>query len=127
MTVSKLINSIFQKGREEITGARADLVEQGAENERKNRKDTKLVDLAHEALSKRAAGDKADLDGLVRHGWSSVKREKFKSKVKKKVWDVVSEDIGGSNSHIVDEITDRIVECSEVDDYYKEMFDTEEA
>jgi hypothetical protein len=127
MTISKLINSLFQKGHEEIAGVRADVIEQGAEKERKERKDGKLVDLAHEALASSQASDKADLDGLVRHGWSAVKKEKFKITVRRKVWDVVGNDIRNSNSNIVDEITDRIVDASEIDEYYKNMFDTEKA
>ena len=120
MTISKFISKIFPNSR-------ADVIEQGAEQERKKRKDTKLVDLAHEALVRRAAGDRADLEALVKMGWPHVKRERFKSKVRKKVGDVVKEDFGCADAEMVDEITDSIVEVSEVDSYYKELFDKEEA
>jgi hypothetical protein len=116
MTVSKLIGAIF-------TGSRPEAAEEGENERRKHVRDTKLVDLAHEALVKKAASDRADLDGLVRYGWPHVQKEKFKTKVRKKVWDVVSGDIGSADSELVDEITDRIMDVSEVDEYYREMFD----
>lgn len=120
MTIKKLVESIFR-------GDRADVIGQGADEERKVRKDTKVVDLAHEVLRNRAADDHSDLDALIRMGWPNVKREKFKSKIRKKVWDIVSEDVGAAGSTMVDEITDRIVDVSEADEYYAKIFNEEEA
>lgn len=121
MTINKLVSGIF-KG-----GDRPDVVEQGAGAERKARKDTKMLDLAHEALANRAASDSRDLNGLVNMGWPHVQREKFKGKVRKKVWDIVKDGTGGEDKEMIEEITDRIVEASEADEFYKRIFDKDEA
>jgi len=122
MTVRNIISQIF-KGSVSDPNA----IDKGSEEERKARKDAKLVDLAHEAMQKRAAGDHVELEALVRMGWPHVQKEKFKNKVRKKVWDVVKEDFGVDDAEMVNEITDRIVDVSEADEYYKNMFDKEEA
>ena len=127
MVVSKIISKIFSDSQASRPHGQAGAIEQSSEQERKKRKEAKLVDLAHEALVRRAAGDSADLDGLVKMGLPNVKREKFKSNVKKKVWDVVSEGFGDADSKLVEEITDSIVEVSEADEYYMNMFDAEKA
>lgn len=121
MTINKLVNGIFKGGE------RPDVVEQGASVERKVRKDTKMLDLAHEALANRVAEDSRDLNGLVNMGWPHVQREKFKGKVRKKVWDIVKEGTGSGDKDMIEEITDRIVEVSEVDEYYKRIFDRDDS
>jgi hypothetical protein len=101
----------------------ADVAEQGAIEERKRRRETKLVDVAHEVMRK----DQARLSGLVRAGMGNVQREQFKGKVKKKVWDVISEELGVVDPDMVEEVTERIVDVAEVDPAYKRMFEEDEA
>mgnify|MGYP006916457962 CR=1 FL=1 len=118
MSIEKILSRIFQQ-----SGVEA--IESGSAEERKVRKDAKLVDLAHEAMSKQAATDSDDLNALVNIGWPNLQKEKFKNKVRKKVWDVVSEDFGAADSEMVDDITERIIDVSEADEYYRNIFDSE--
>jgi hypothetical protein len=99
-----------------------EVAEQGAVLERKQRKETKLVDVAHEVMR----ADQARLSGLVRAGMGNVQREQFRGKVKKKVWDVISEEFDTVDADMVEEITERIVDVAEVDPRYKTMFGAEE-
>ena len=98
---------------------RAEVLGQGAVEKRKKKKETKLVDVAHEVLRK----DRQNLEGLVRIGWPNVQREKFKGKVRERVWDTISGGVDTSEVDMVEEITERIVDASEADPYYQEMFD----
>jgi hypothetical protein len=97
--------------------------EQGATEERKQRRETKLVDVMHEAMR----ADRKHLDGLVRMGSGNVQREAFKGRVKKKVWDVIDNEIEAVDPEMVDEITERIVDVAEIDPFYKKMFEEEES
>lgn len=97
----------------------AEVLQQGAVEKRKGKKETKLVDVAHEVLRK----DRESLEGLVRVGWPNVQREKFKGNVRKKVWEKISGGVDTSDVDMVEEITERIVDASEADPYYQEMFD----
>lgn len=94
--------------------------------ERKSRKDSKLIDVAHEAMTNKAAEDRATLEALIKMGWPHVERERFKKKVRQKVWDVVKTDSVFDDSEIVEEITERLVDAAEVDSYYKSLFDKKE-
>lgn len=98
---------------------------QADEADRKIRKDSKLIDVAHEAMSKKAAEDRATLEALIKMGWPHVEREQFKRKIRKKVWDVVKSDSAFDDSEIVEEITERLVDAAESDPYYKKMFEDE--
>ena len=100
----------------------ADVAEQGAIEERKRRKETKFVDVAHEVMRK----DQARLSGLVRAGMGNVQREQLKGKVRERVWDVISEGLGTVDPGMVEEVTERIVDVAEMDPYYKKMFTAEE-
>jgi len=95
------------------------VLQQGAVKKRKEKKETKLIDVAHEVMRK----DRQSLEGLVRVGWPNVNREKFKGKVREKVWDTISGGIDTSDVDMVEEITERITDASEADPYYREMFD----
>lgn len=101
------------------SAGRAEVLQQGAVEKQKDRKETKLVDVAHEVMRK----DRQNLEGLVKVGWPNVTREKFKGKVRKKVWDTISGGIDTSEVDMVEEITERITDASEADPYYKEMFE----
>ena len=103
-------------------GAEAMAAKAKDDEERKSRKDSGLVDLAHEALVRRAAKDKNALDGLVRMGVPAVKREMLKGKVRGKVWDVVGSGSLPADSEMVEEITERITDAAESDPFYKRMF-----
>jgi len=116
--IFKRLQSIHPEAQ--IQGAK-----QADDEERRVRKESKLVDAAHEALVKRAAEDKSTLDTLVRMGWPYVKRAQFKGKVRKKVWDIVSQDSDFVDTDMVEDITERIVDAAEVDPYYKKMFEKE--
>ena len=100
---------------------RAETVEQGSENERRQRRETKLVDVAHEYLR----ANSRSLDGLVRIGGAGQEREEFKGRVKKKVWDTVDESLGFADKDMVDEITERVADAAETDPFYKRMFEDE--
>ncbi len=108
-----------------LTGgaSRAEVLQQGAVEKRKNKRDTKLIDVDHEAMRT----DRQNLNGLVRIGWPNVRREAFKGKVRKKVWDVVSGGLDTSSLDMVEEITERIVDASEADPFYRDMFDKGES
>ena len=101
------------------TGNRADVIEQGAENERRERKETKLIDVAHEVLRSRSQR----LDGIVSEGGAGYDRRELKGKVKKKVWDTVDENLGFADEDMVEEITERGVDAAEIDPFYKKMFE----
>lgn len=105
-----------------IKGNEAEITTQGAVEEAKRKKEVKLVDVAHESLRSKAAEHRADLEGMVKHGWPCVKREKFKSSTRKKVWNQVSRSLGCSDSDMVEEITEKIADVAEVDPYYQEIF-----
>lgn len=102
---------------------RAEVLQQGAVEKRKDKKETKLVDVAHEVMRK----DNQSLEGLIRVGWPNVRREKFKGKVRSKVWDAISGGVDTSDVDMVEEITERITDASEADPYYREMFDKDES
>lgn len=89
------------------------------------RKGTKLIDVAHEAVKKSSATDQEALDGLVKIGWPNVQREQFKGKIRKKVWELVSDESGAASPEMVEEITERIADVAEVDPFYKKMFGAE--
>lgn len=90
----------------------------------KEKKESKLIDVAHEVMRK----DQDNLNGLVRIGLSNVKREKLRGKVRKKVWEVVSEGFGTADSDdMVEEITERMVDAAENDPYYKKMIAADDA
>lgn len=107
------------------TGAEAMAAKAKDDEERKGRKDAGLVDLAHEALVRRAARDKNALDGLVRLGMPNVRREQMKGKVRGKVWGVVGSGTLPADSEMVEEITERIVDAAETDPFYKRLFDVD--
>ncbi|MBN1282464.1 MAG: hypothetical protein JXA24_01655 [Proteobacteria bacterium] len=109
----KWINSVTE------TGNRADVVEQGSEEERKAKRETKLVDVAHEYMR----ANSKSLDGLVRIGGAGQEREELKGKVRKKVWDTVDENLGTVDGGMVEEITERVVDAAEADPFYKRMFE----
>ena len=98
---------------------RAEVLQQGASLKRKKKRETKLVDVAQEVLRK----DRQNLEGLVRIGWPNVQRDAFKGKVREKVWDTISGGLDTSDVDMVEEITERIVDVSEADPYYREMFE----
>lgn len=104
-------------------GSEAQAARQKDEEERKSRGESKLVDVAHEALARSASEDRQTLGELVRFGLPHVERQRFKGKVREKVWDVVSEGFGAAPSDMIEEITERIVDAAEADPFYKRMFD----
>lgn len=103
-------------------GQSKESIQQGSIEEAKTNKDAKLIDVAHESLQRRAAENCADLEGLVKHGWPHVKREKFTGTVRKKVWDLVHKNLGAEDDDMVEEVTERIVDAAEIDPYYQEIF-----
>jgi hypothetical protein len=105
-----------------IRGNETEATSQGAVEESKKQKEARLVDVAQESLRKTAAGQRADLEGMVRHGWPRVKREKFKGSTRKKVWDIVGRSLGSPDSDMIEEITEKIADVAEVDPYYQEIF-----
>lgn len=115
--ILKWVQSMTGVGRPETTAQAA-----SHEGRVKEKRDSKLVDVAHEVLRQ----DRESLQGLVRMGMSNVQREKVKGKVKKKVWDAVSENFAMADGDMVEEVTERIVDATENDPYYKKMFVEEE-
>ncbi len=121
--VLKWIQSVVRGNSPEATG-------QGAHEETKRRRRIEGKDVAHEALMARARQQQAELDGLVRAGTPQVKREQFKSCVRNKVFEIVSNNFklksGALLDEITEEITGQIVAAADVDPAYREMFDKEE-
>jgi len=113
--IIKWIRSVVETQRNEA-------VQQGAIEETKKNKETKLVDVAHEALTRQAAEHHADLEGLVKYGWPHVKREKFKNSTRKKVWNLVRKNFA-EDDEMIEEVTERIVDTAEVDPFYQKIFD----
>ncbi len=106
-------------------GAESRAAKEADDEERRTRKESRLVDVAHEALVSRAARDRASLDGLIRFGAPHMEREKLKAKVRRKVWDVVEEGSAPADPSMVEEITERIADAAEADPFYKRLFDRE--
>lgn len=104
-------------------GAEAQAAERSDEEFKKASGESKFVDVAHEVLAKKAAEDKATLETLVRLGMPRVERERFKGKVRKKVWDIVKSNLNVADADFVEEITERIADVADADPYYKEMFE----
>lgn len=103
----------------------AQAANQADEKARKLRRDSKLVDVAHEAMKESSAADRDTLGTLIKLGWPHVAREQFKTKVRGKVWDIVGENFGLKDTDIVEEITERITDVAEADSYYKRIFGKE--
>lgn len=122
---------IFKRIQPTSQNGNAGEVEKGSEEVRKRERDSKLVDVAHEAMREKAAEDRMTLESLIRMGWPLVRRkqehERLKSKVRKKVWDRVRDTFGTTDDEMVEEVTEKIVETAEEDPNYKKMFDQEEA
>lgn len=103
----------------------SDAASQGGDEEQTARCDRRLIDVAHEALKR----NREDPGGPGRKGQSAAECEgtngKFEGKVRRKVWDVVSETYGAGrdSEEMTEEITERVVEVAEADPYYKKMFD----
>lgn len=118
--ILKWIKSVVETPKNEA-------IQQGAIEEAKKQKESKLIDVAQEALREKAAEHRADLDGLVKYGWPHVQREKFKGSVRKRVWDLVKRNIGAEDDEIVEEVTERIVDAAEVDPYYQKLFEEKQS
>lgn len=105
-----------------LTGDKGEVINQGALEESKRRKESKLVDLAEEALRDEAASKSSDLKGIVNRGRSNLEREKFKRSKRKNIWSIVTRSLGISDDEMVDEITEKITEVAESDPYYGKVF-----
>ncbi len=92
------------------------------EEERRTDKSKKLLDVAHEAIIEE---DGEGLKGLIRLGGPNAERQRFKGKVRKKVWDTVKDEFGFADEAMVDEITDRIDDVATADPRYEKLFDSE--
>lgn len=103
-------------------GSQAQAAKASDDDERRTRHESKLKDIAHEVLSKRAAEDCKTLEALSRYGTSHIQHKRFKAKVRKKVWDVVAQDFGEAPPDMIEEITERIADVAEADPFYKKMF-----
>jgi len=114
--IVKIIQSLLNGKASEIIEPKA------AEGNREN-EGAKLIDVAQQVLSQKAAEKNEELKGIVKYGWPHVKKEKFKKRVRKKVWDAVSRSLGFSDDDVIEEITERIADVAEVDPYYQKIFD----
>ncbi|PIR25183.1 MAG: hypothetical protein COV43_06515 [Deltaproteobacteria bacterium CG11_big_fil_rev_8_21_14_0_20_42_23] len=84
---------------------------------------TNGVDVPHEVLTQEAAEHYAALEGLKAAGSGSDKRERLKKKVRKKVWDVVTQDFDIEDEQVIEEITERMCEFAESDPDCAKMFE----
>jgi len=107
-----------------INGNRSEIIQQGAIEENK-KKEPKLVDVAEQALRNKSAMHSEELDGIVKYGWPKFRRKRFKNQTRRKVWDVLCNALGAPDNNMADEITEKIVEVAEVDNFYQEIFDKE--
>ncbi len=106
-----------------INGNTSKLVEQGAIEDSKKRKDNKLIDVSQESMRSQAAKQSEELNGIVKFGWPLFKKRTFRNSAKKKVWNLIARSLGMADDDIVDEITDKIVDVAENDPHYQEVFD----
>jgi hypothetical protein len=106
-----------------IQGIRGESNAAAETERRKLAKDSKLVDVAYEAIKESVAEDQSELENLIRMGWPLTQKKKFKENVKKKVWDAVSSNFSLDDEDMVEEITEKIVDCAGEDPCLKEIFD----
>lgn len=78
-----------------------------------------LVDIAAEAIK----SDPKDLERLISLGMPEIERRKFKERVKKKVSLAISKEF--DEPDIIEEVTERITNAAEFDQYYRDMFEKE--
>ncbi len=76
-----------------------------------------MIDIAHEAMK----ADAEEFSGLVRIGRTSVERNRRKMRVKEKVKKSIMPEL--DEISITEEVTERILDASEFDPKYAEMFD----
>lgn len=109
-----------------IRGTSNEAIQQGANEEEKKRRRLEGKDVVHEVLRMQAREKNEELNGLVSKGTTNVKREKFKSCVKKQVFEIVSENFdlkNGTADEVTEEITEQIVNAADADPTYRDMFD----
>lgn len=110
-----------------VRGSSQEAIQQGANEEEKKTRRLEGRDILHEVLSNKAREKNAELTGLVEKGLPRLKREKFKSCVKKQVFEIVSESFnlksGTAAEEITEEITEQIVNVADADPTYSTLFD----
>jgi len=110
-----------------VRGTSNEATLQGANEEEKKNRRLEGRDLLHEVLNSKARQKNEELKGLVEKGTPQLKREKFKSCVKKQVFEIVSESFnlkhGAMADDITEEITEQIVSAADADPAYREMFE----
>jgi hypothetical protein len=109
-----------------IRGTSNEAIQKGSEEEERKIRRLEGRDVVHEVLRARARQKNEDLQGLVNKGTSSLRREKFKSCVKKQVFEIVSENFdlkNGMADEVTEEITEQIVNAADADPAYQTMFD----
>ena len=88
----------------------------------------KLLDIAHEVLSKEALDKQVALHALEKYGWPLAEKKKFQQRVKAKVKQFLGFAVTSNEEEdLVDEVTERITETAEADPYYKSLFDADDA
>ena len=118
--IGKWLHNIMNSIRPETSTQAAD------QADKDRQKKDKLIDVPHQVLSEYAAKRHAELKGLTTAGLQRFRRDKFKNKVKQKVWDVVGSSFEldeETSDDMIEEITERIVEAAESDPSYVKMFD----
>ncbi len=88
---------------------------------KKDRAKGKLFDVAHEALTNRTESGRIGMESLIKTGWPHVWQERFRSKVKKRVQEVIADEL--TADEVIEEVTEKIVLAAEDDEYYRKMFD----
>ena len=83
----------------------------------------KGIDVAERTLELQAAYKKKELESLISKGWPYVKKEKFRSKVRQKVWSNIKDSSIMADAEMIDEITEKIMDVAENDQFYKKIFD----
>lgn len=117
MVILKWLNTILTGNRTDLTQAATG---HSSENVKKGEKN-KTVDLINETIVNHAE----DLSDLINVGSAIMKRKKLKNKIRKKVEEVLADEL--SDPNIVEEVTERITDAAEIDPYYKNMFDRDNA
>lgn len=109
--------------------AAPEAISHGANEEKKRIRKLEGRDIAHEVMNLRARKKSKELHGLTQSGTPKIKREKFKSCVKKHVFEIVSETFkensGNFTEEVTEEITEQIVSAADFDPTYRDIFDEE--
>lgn len=116
MVILKWLHSMLIGSRPEVEQAGAGRAAEEFGKSDKKSKGISSVDIINATLVDRAE----DFDDLIASGSPLLKRKRLKRKVRRKVEMAMAEEL--SDPKIIDEITERITDVTEIDPYYQKLF-----